>query len=45
MIHRTQIKNFGEFVLPDPPYGDLKLSLFPFELGTGHQRNELILKS
>lgn len=31
MIHQTKIVTIGKFNLPDPQYGDLKLSVFPFE--------------
>lgn len=30
-FHRTNIKNLGEIILPDPAHGDLKLSVMPFE--------------
>lgn len=30
-LHRTHIKNLGTVQLPDPEYGDLKLSVMPFE--------------
>ena len=30
-LHKTSIKNLGEFKLPEPKYGDLKLSVMPFE--------------
>ena len=29
--HKTHIKNLGEVVLPDPEFGDFKLSVMPFE--------------
>ncbi len=31
MKHQTQIKKIGKLILPDPQYGDLKLSVMPFE--------------
>ncbi len=30
-LHKTHIKNLGMVQLPDPEYGDLKLSVMPFE--------------
>ena len=30
-FHKTTVKNLGEFILPDPPVGDFKLSVMPFE--------------
>jgi hypothetical protein len=29
--HKTHVENLGEFKLPDPEFGDLKLSVMPFE--------------
>ncbi len=29
--HRTNVKNLGEVILPDPEFGDFKLSVMPFE--------------
>ena len=29
--HRTSVKNLGEVILPDPEFGDFKLSVMPFE--------------
>lgn len=31
MVHQTTIKKIGKFNLPDPQYGDFKLSVMPFE--------------
>lgn len=30
-FHRTNVKNLGEVILPDPTTGDFKLSVMPFE--------------
>ena len=29
--HKTHVKNLGEVQLPDPEFGDFKLSVMPFE--------------
>ena len=33
--HKTVIKELGKFMLPDPEFGDLKLSVMPFENNGG----------
>lgn len=30
-VHRTKVQKLSEIVLPDPEFGDMKLSVFPFE--------------
>ena len=36
MINSTRIEKVGKLNLPDPQYGDFKLSVFPFENTGSH---------